>query len=191
MESIDITKAPKLNSLRSSSLFVAEQPIELPEWEDDRKALISRSSESPRVWKPITQSIYLNLFLVVFSAGCIVVLQIFLDRSNRNTGVLFAPNIQDLSPSKRFSYIYLPTLVSLALGSLWTWIDLDVKRLQPFVQISRKSGASGKDSILLHYPFDFVALLPFSSIKNRYDNVLAQQIKLIDCLDTGQYSQSQ
>ena len=46
-------------------------------------------------------------------------------------------------------------------------VDLDIKRLEPYFQLSRMTGASASDSILLHYPFDFLAVVPFTAAKRR------------------------
>lgn len=101
------------------------------------------------------------------SIGLVVLLQVLLARSQRDDGIIFAPDVNKLPPGQTFCYLYLPTLISLLLSFTWTWIDVDVKRLQPFWQLSRVGGARGKDSILLHYPFDFVATVPFKAIRQR------------------------
>lgn len=48
---------------------------------------------------------------------------------------------------------------------LWSWVDLDVKRLEPWYQLSSSNGASAYESLLLHYPVDFLAVVPFQSAK--------------------------
>lgn len=107
--------------------------------------------------------------MAVFSAslGLVVLLQVFLSRSERDGGIIFAANINSLPPGQTFCYLYLPTTVSLLLSFTWTWIDLDIKRLQPYWQLSRKGGARGNDSVLLHYPFDFVASVPLKAIRRQ------------------------
>ncbi|KAI9779104.1 MAG: hypothetical protein M1835_004766 [Candelina submexicana] len=50
---------------------------------------------------------------------------------------------------------------------LWSWIDLDAKRLEPYFQLSKPEGASASDSILLHYPFDFIAFVPLKAARRR------------------------
>jgi hypothetical protein len=85
------------------------------------------------------------------------------------------PKIDDLPLRQTFCYLYLPTIVSLILSFVWTWIDLDIKRLEPFVQLSHPDGALGRDSVLLHYPFDFVAFVPFAAIRRRYNSWPSQR----------------
>ena len=53
-------------------------------------------------------------------------------------------------------------------GIGWAAVDLDVKRLEPYYQLSKPGGASASNSILLHYPFDFLALVPVTAAKRRF-----------------------
>ena len=55
----------------------------------------------------------------------------------------------------------------VSYGIAWAALDLDVKRLEPYFQLSEPGGASASDSILLHYPFDFLALVPITAAKRR------------------------
>lgn len=147
-----------------------ERPTQksLPRVEYDEASFESKDGSARRnirVWKPLTQKAYFLLALVLLSGGIVVVLQIFLLRSDRDDGIIFAPDVNRLPPGQAFCYLYLPTIIALLLGFIWAWIDVDVKRLQPYWQLSRKGGAQGKDSVLLHYPFDFVAFVPFRACR--------------------------
>lgn len=145
---------------------VSEQSIQPSIWtEDDEKALISPSNK--KHWKPLTQKAYFLVPTILASGALIAVLHIYLERSNRDTGILFAPKINELPLNQRFPYLYLPTVVSLVLSFAWAWLDLDVRRLQPFIELSKEQGARGGDSLLLHYPFDFVAFVPFTAARRR------------------------
>ena len=55
---------------------------------------------------------------------------------------------------------------------IWSWIDLDVKRLEAFFLLSKPEGSSGKDSILLSYPVDFLAFVPIKAAKLRHWSVV-------------------
>ena len=106
------------------------------------------------------------------TALLIVIIQLLLIRSKKNSGLLFASNINDLPLSKTFNYLYLPTIISVLYGFVWTWIDLDIRRLEPFYQLSKPSGATGQESLLLHYPVDFLASVPIKAVKFRFVNRL-------------------
>jgi len=87
--------------------------------------------------------------------------------SEAQNGILFAPNVNALPLSRSFLYLYLPTIVAVFFSFLWIWVDLDAKRLEPYYQLSKEQGVSGKHSLLLHYPVDFIASVPFKAIRHR------------------------
>ena len=67
--------------------------------------------------------------------------------------------------SVAFCYRYLPQMIAVALGVGWGAVDLDVKRLEPYFQLSKPEGASARNSIFLHYPFDFIAFVPINAAR--------------------------
>lgn len=64
-------------------------------------------------------------------------------------------------------YQYFPTILAVVFSIFWAWIDLEVKRLEPYYRLSRDEGALGKDSLLLAYPFGFVPLVPVKAFRQR------------------------
>lgn len=119
-------------------------------------------------WTPLSLRPSFLSFVIVVTLALIIVVEILFRISERNGGVLFAPDINELPLAHTFAYLYLPTLVAVLYSLLWNWIDLDIRRLEPFHQVSKKEGALAKDSLLLHYPFDFVAAVPLKSLKRRF-----------------------
>lgn len=89
-------------------------------------------------------------------------------KSEREGGVLFAPKINGLPFRQQFLYLYFPTVIAVIFSIYWAWIDLETKRMEPYYQLSKDTGALGKDSLLLHYPFDFVPLVPIKAMRDRY-----------------------
>jgi hypothetical protein len=106
----------------------------------------------------------------------IAVLQYFLSRSQRDGGVIFAANLNDLPLRRSFSYRYLPTIVAVTFSMFILWIDNDARRYEPYRQMLRPAGALAKDSILLHYPFDFMPLVPFKSFRRRQVVVRSREV---------------
>ena len=99
-----------------------------------------------------------------------MVLQYLLLKSQRDNGLIFAEDLTKLPLSRSFSYLYLPTIIAVIYGFAWTWIDLDVRRIEPFYQLARDGGAAAAESMLLTYPVDFLASVPFKALKFRYDS---------------------
>lgn len=48
---------------------------------------------------------------------------------------------------------------------VWGSVDLNIKRLEPFYQLSQ--GATAENSLLLTYPFDFMAFVPVTAAKRK------------------------
>lgn len=59
------------------------------------------------------------------------------------------------------------TVISVVYGMAWALVDLDVKRLEPFFQLAGAKGATAVDSILLCYPFGFMAFVPIAAFSRR------------------------
>ncbi|EME42944.1 hypothetical protein DOTSEDRAFT_88953 [Dothistroma septosporum NZE10] len=93
--------------------------------------------------------------------------------SHRDGGILFAENTNELPLSRSFSYLYLPTLISVIYGFLWTWVDLDIKRLEPYFQLSQPGGTTAGASILLSYPLEFLVTVPVRAFIRRHWQVFA------------------
>ncbi|KAL8967272.1 MAG: hypothetical protein Q9183_002998 [Haloplaca sp. 2 TL-2023] len=122
-------------------------------------------------WKPVTLRAPLLLSIAAFTSISIAVMLYLSWIDHTNGGLAFASPTESHSTAMTFSYSYLPTLIALTLGTLWSWVDLDSKRLEPYFQLSKRDGAEAKDSLQLHYPFDFIALAPIRAFRRRHWSV--------------------
>ncbi|PIA92301.1 hypothetical protein CB0940_09459 [Cercospora beticola] len=130
-------------------------------------------------WTPPTFKVWYLATLIVLTWILIAVIAWLLVVSNREQGIIFAANINELPLSKSFTYLYLPTIISVFYGFLWTWLDLDIKRLEPYFQMSKDGGASGDNSINLAYPLQFLLTIPFSALKRSQWNVFVGSLVII------------
>ena len=80
-------------------------------------------------------------------------------------------------------------MVIVLYGIGWAAVDLDVKRLEPYFQLSKPGGAPASDSILLRYPFDFLALVPIAAAKRRFVIPVSRFDKCADRTGTGTFLQ--
>lgn len=120
------------------------------------------SSRYWRSWtlRPVTLSI--TILIAGAFVACLLILQ---GLSDRNGGVAFAANEGNFSPKASFGFLILPTIIAVCFSLLWSWIDLDVKRLEPWYQLSGDFGVQAKASLLIQYPVDFVAVVPVRAVK--------------------------
>ena len=119
-------------------------------------------------WRPFTlRPLALVLFLLS-TIGLIVTIGGLNYTSIRQGALTFAHSHGGFSTAQVFSYRYLPQIVIVLYGVGWAVVDLDVKRLEPYFQLSKPDGASAGDSIHLHYPFDFLASATVTAAKRKY-----------------------
>lgn len=97
----------------------------------------------------------------------VLVLEWLLRKSQTEGAIFFTSGVGDLTSSEAFGSLYFPTSVAVLFSIFWSWIDLDAKRFEPYHQLAKPGGASGKDSLLLQYPFDFIASVPIKSLRRR------------------------
>jgi Protein of unknown function (DUF3433) len=119
-------------------------------------------------WKPVSLRAPFLLAVIIVSIALVIALQLLLFQSQRDGGILFAKNVNSLPLSTTFPYLYLPTIIAVIYGFMWSWIDLDVRRIEPFLQLAKEEGATGRESLLLHYPVDFLASVPIKAMKSGY-----------------------
>lgn len=136
-------------------------------------------STCTKQWKPITLRRGFLSSLILVTAGLIAAIQCLRYISSRDQGLLFAEDINKLPVRRSFCYLYLPTIISVLYSFIWTWVDLDIKRLEPYFQLSRPGGAIGTESILLSYPLEFLAILPFTAFKRKHWSVWSGSVIMI------------
>jgi hypothetical protein len=97
------------------------------------------------------------------------VLEALLRVSAKNGGLVFADSKDGEHPLYIiFCFEYLPTIIAVIHGLLLMCIDNDIKRLEPYYQLSKPEGADAKNSLLLDYPYQFAALVPWRSFRRRH-----------------------
>ncbi|KAL9006623.1 MAG: hypothetical protein Q9188_000660 [Gyalolechia gomerana] len=117
-------------------------------------------------WKPATLRRPLLLSIVALTISFIAILEYLSQKSHVDGGIAFA-RLQ-FSSAITFGYVYLPTVLAVIYSTVWSWIDLDAKRLEPWFQLSKPDGAKARDSLLLHYPFDFLAVAPLKALRKKH-----------------------
>ncbi|KUI71238.1 Protein AIG2 [Cytospora mali] len=123
---------------------------------------------SPAGWKPYTMRAPVLCAVVLISLGLAGVTEYLAQKSLKQGGLALSPSQDAIPQSVNIAYLYLPTTVAVLYSLLWTWIDLDVRRMQPWFELSRSHGANGDQSLLLNYPFEFLAFVPITAWKQRH-----------------------
>ena len=127
-------------------------------------------------WKPYSVR-WPYLTLLIFLAFAMAGIQEFLYqlsayRSQHNDGLLKFTKPKELSYGKFFCWKYMPTIIAVTYGVMWQIVDFEVKRLEPFYQLSRPEGALAVESLNRDYLTCWPIVAPFKAIKYRQWAVL-------------------
>ncbi|KAM0216264.1 hypothetical protein ACHAQI_002680 [Fusarium lateritium] len=125
-------------------------------------------SSKRKGWKPLSLSTPILLAVVVLTILLAVAVETIAQRSASQGGLALSPTLDDMPEYAKFSYLYVPTIIAVLYSMIWSWIDLDVKRMQPWFELSKPDGATAENSLFLDYQYDFVALVPFKAAKRRH-----------------------
>ena len=118
-------------------------------------------------WKPFTLRAPTIIASLIITVALIALVEYINKISTQEKALFFAERAEDFPMGVVFCYRYLPQLVVVVLGVGWAAVDLDVKRLEPYFQLSKPEGATASNSIFLHYPFDSIALAPINAVRKR------------------------
>ena len=116
-------------------------------------------------WKPLTLRAPTIIASLLITVALIALIEYINKISIEEKALFVADEAGDFPVGVVFCYRYLPQMIVVALGVGWAAVDLDVKRLEPYFQLSKSEGAAASNSIFLHYPFDFIALVPINAAR--------------------------
>ncbi|KAH0543468.1 hypothetical protein FGG08_002233 [Glutinoglossum americanum] len=143
---------------------------------NERGDISGTSKSNPEMpnWRPFSMRWpYISILIILASA--MAALQEFLfrlsnARSKRDPpeGLLTFKSPKELSVWQYFCWKYMPTLVAVTYGIMWQVVDFEVKRLEPYYQLSRKGGALAEESLSIDYLTFWHYLTPLKAIRYRH-----------------------
>ncbi|KAG0127965.1 hypothetical protein HOY82DRAFT_624030 [Tuber indicum] len=131
--------------------------------------LDNQSGNKP--WRPFTLRAPTIMASILITVALIILIEYINKVSLEKKALFFAERPEEFSTGVVFCYRYMPQIVVVVLGVGWAAVDLDVKRLEPYFQLSKSDGASASNSISLHYPFEFIAFVPIRAARKGHWNV--------------------
>ncbi|KAL2890186.1 hypothetical protein HOO65_020728 [Ceratocystis lukuohia] len=133
--------------------------------------LLSTRSASTKIiyypqpnWKPFTMGRKYISFLIVLTLGLTIGVEVTY-KVNHGSDVARFTTPDKLPSGTYFVVKFLPIIVSVIYGVLWQLIDYDVKRLEPFHQLSLEGGALASRSLNIDYITDTNILMPIQAAK--------------------------
>lgn len=116
-------------------------------------------------WMPFTMKAPFLCAMIILSLALAGVIEFLAQTSQRDGGLALSQSEDDIPNSVNIAYLYVPTTIAVLYSLLWTCIDVDVRRMQPWLELSRPNGATGEQSLLLDYPFEFLPFIPITAWK--------------------------
>jgi len=133
-------------------------------------------------WKPTSLKPYFlacTLLWALALLGCTSFLHF---RDYKDGAILFADSGKALSNEQNFLVRYLPIMLLVLYGMLVSVVDLDIKRLEPWYQLSKpKPTTRGPPPLLCRYDTDFVLTVATRALWHRYSIWISSSDMLTAC----------
>lgn len=85
----------------------------------------------------------------------------------------------DLSFIEFFTWKYAPIMTFVFYGILWQMTDFDVKRLEPYYQLSKKTGATAGESLNMDYLTFMSWLVPLRALRHKQYAVIYSSVSTL------------
>jgi hypothetical protein len=128
------------------------------------------------------------LAMLIFIALALAGLQEFLcqlsmkrvrDDPEGNGGLLKFERPGKLSVTEFFTWKYAPIMTFVFYGILWQMTDFEVKRLEPYYQLSKKSGATAAESLNMDYLTFMSWLVPLRALRHKQYAVIYSSLSTL------------
>ncbi|KAH0839066.1 hypothetical protein AYO21_04663 [Fonsecaea monophora] len=122
-------------------------------------------------WKPWSMRPWYILSLMALALGLAGFQEYLCQRSfksvREHSGILAFDAVAEISTWDFFAWKYLPTMITIVYAVLFSIMDFDIRRLEPFYQLSRPRGASAAASLNLDHLTMFQYFVPFKAFRLR------------------------
>lgn len=115
-------------------------------------------------WKPfVMRPLFLGLLIALSVA--LGIGQEVLYRASAGQALLKFRNPDEIPRGLYFAFKFLPTMISVTYGVLWSMADFEIRRLEAFYQLSKEDGASAGHSINVDYITSFSFMRPVRALR--------------------------
>jgi hypothetical protein len=100
-------------------------------------------------------------------------------KKDPNGGILKFDKPGDLTVNQFFTWKYAPIMSFVFYGILWQMTDFEVKRLEPYYQLSKKSGATAGESLNMDYLTFMSWLVPLRALRHKQYAVIYSSVSTL------------
>lgn len=147
---------------------ITAKKVEEGHHEKPKNGIGSGNTTIPEGWKPFSMTTPILAAIGVSALLMAAAIEVMAQRSQAQGGLALSPSLDEIPQYAMLTYLYVPQILAVLYSLVWSWVDLDVKRMQPWFELSRPSGATADNSLFLDYPVDFVAFVPFKAGRRKY-----------------------
>ncbi|ETS74606.1 hypothetical protein PFICI_13090 [Pestalotiopsis fici W106-1] len=126
-------------------------------------------------WKPFTMRWPYLTSMILLSLGLAITQEVLYQQS-RAAPLMKFQRPGDINPFDYFILKFLPTIVTVTFGVLWTMADFEVRRLEAFYQMSKEGGALAAESINVDYLTLFNLMRPIRALHRKHYAVAVSSI---------------
>jgi hypothetical protein len=136
-------------------------------------------------WRPIYMGrpwLAMLIFIALALAGLQEFLcQLSLQRIHEDDqgGLITFDKAGDLTITKYFTWKYAPIMTFVFYGILWQMTDFEVKRLEPYYQLSKKTGATAGESLNMDYLTFMSWLVPLRALHHKQYAVIYSSVSTL------------
>jgi Protein of unknown function (DUF3433) len=120
-------------------------------------------------WRPVSMRWPYITLLIVIALGLAglqeFLCQLSMRRQKTNDGLIKFKNPKDIPTMVYFAWKYMPTMILVTYGVMWQIVDYEVKRLEPYYQLSKPEGATARESLNLDYLTFMSYLIPLMATR--------------------------
>jgi hypothetical protein len=124
------------------------------------------------------------IFIALLLAGiqeflCQLSMKRIRDNDPENPGLASFKRPSELPVIEFFTWKYAPIMTFVFYGILWQITDFDVKRLEPYYQLSKKSGATAGESLNMDYLTFMSWLVPLRALRHKQYAVIYSSLSTL------------
>lgn len=138
-----------------------------PETPEEKTKPLMEEDDLPRGWvPPPLRGWYAILFIIVL-VGLGIALEIALHFTKKNNGWKTHGNATQTTGVMHYVYTLPPVIVAAVIVALWAWTDIEIKKMQPYVDLVHGDAPPHK-SLLLDYTRTNNFVVWTSAARNRH-----------------------
>lgn len=130
-------------------------------------------------WRPLPMQPWYLVLLISIAITFAAVAEYLVQKSQNTPLLKFVDPEKDVSAGDWFVWKYLGEMLLVSYGVMFQATDFEVRRLEPYYQMSQPSGSKAEESLNMDYLTFWSYLIPFKAFRHRQWAVACSSISTI------------